>query len=78
MNFQNGYHTEKLVLDYNLDDNQYILDLILNKELIPKNAFIEHQKDGRAITTEITEKVKQKNESFNIEIELPTQKFSGS
>lgn len=57
LDFQTGYHAEKLVLEYNVNDTQYILDLILNKELIPKNAFIEHQSGGKSVTTEITGKV---------------------
>ncbi|XP_077287628.1 uncharacterized protein LOC143912233 isoform X2 [Arctopsyche grandis] len=53
---QEGLHIHDLTISYDIDGEQYLLDLRLNRELIPSNFFVRHQLQGQHIIKNATER----------------------
>lgn len=43
---QNGQHRDHLQITLEIDGEDIVLDLVLNKQLIPKGFFHHHQENG--------------------------------
>ncbi|XP_077302724.1 zinc metalloproteinase-disintegrin-like MTP8 [Arctopsyche grandis] len=52
---QEGLHAHTLTISYDINGEKYLLDLHLNRELIPSNFFVRHQLHGKHIVQNSTE-----------------------
>ncbi|KAF5288635.1 hypothetical protein FQA39_LY15330 [Lamprigera yunnana] len=46
---KNGANLHHLHISYNIDDKDYLLDLQLNRNLLPKGYFLRYQKNGKHV-----------------------------
>ncbi|XP_017779843.1 PREDICTED: disintegrin and metalloproteinase domain-containing protein 9 isoform X2 [Nicrophorus vespilloides] len=54
---EDGGHTHHITVDYDLDGRKFVLDLRLNRDLIPKGYFQRYQQNGKHVIDKPTDDV---------------------